>query len=157
VAEICSRLLLATDAPSVATANPTEKSMANYPKDFRYSKDHEWVHPQTGGKARVGITEFAQRQLGDIVFVELPKVGDKFEANRPFGSVESVKAVSELYAPASGTVSSINEELNDSPELINDDAHSDGWIIELKLTKAAELDALLSADEYEAYLAEESA
>ncbi|MFE5583321.1 glycine cleavage system protein GcvH [Kitasatospora sp. NPDC056531] len=130
--------------------------MANYPKDFRYSKDHEWVQPTVDGKARVGITEYAQRQLGDVVFVELPKVGAKFEANRPFGTVESVKAVSELYAPASGTVSAINEELNDEPELINTDAHSGGWIIELKLTKTSELEALLSAAEYEAYVAEGS-
>ncbi|MFF2141757.1 glycine cleavage system protein GcvH [Kitasatospora sp. NPDC058190] len=129
--------------------------MAYYPKEFRYSKDHEWVQPTTDGKARVGITEYAQKQLGDIVFVELPKVGNKFDVGKAFGTVESVKSVSELYAPVSGTVSAINEDLSDEPELINTDAHTDGWIIELKLTTASELEALLSAAEYEAYIAEE--
>ncbi|MFD7450627.1 glycine cleavage system protein GcvH [Kitasatospora sp. NPDC059827] len=119
-----------------------------YPKDFKYTDSHEWVQPTGKGKARVGITDHAQRQLGDIVFVELPKAGDTFDAGRPFGSVESVKSVSELYAPVSGKVTAINEDLNDAPEDINDDAHA-AWIIELELTKPAELDDLLTVAQYE--------
>ncbi|MFJ8475668.1 glycine cleavage system protein GcvH [Kitasatospora sp. NPDC094011] len=127
-----------------------------YPKDYRYTKEHEWVHVTGKDKARVGITEYAQRQLGDIVFVELPKVGATFVAGRPFGTVESVKAVSELYTPASGKVAAVNEGLNESPEDIGDDPHG-AWFIELDLTKPAELDALLTAAQYEAYIKEESA
>ncbi|MFF2077997.1 glycine cleavage system protein GcvH [Kitasatospora sp. NPDC058162] len=126
-----------------------------YPKDFKYTKEHEWVHATGKGKARVGITDYAQRQLGDIVFVELPEVGREFEAGRPFGSVESVKSVSELYAPVSGKVAAINGDLDSDPEDVNADAHA-AWMIELDLTKPAELDDLLAAAEYEAYIAEES-
>ncbi|MEV7599068.1 glycine cleavage system protein GcvH [Kitasatospora sp. NPDC089797] len=128
-----------------------------YPKDFKYTKDHEWVQPTGKSRARVGITEYAQNQLGDIVFVELPKVGAAFEVGRPFGTVESVKSVSELYAPVSGKVAAVNEELNDAPEDINHDPHGDGWMVEVDLAEPAELDALLTAAQYEAYLKEESA
>ncbi|MBD0692955.1 glycine cleavage system protein GcvH [Streptomyces sp. CBMA123] len=126
-----------------------------YPKDFKYTEEHEWVQTTGKNKARVGITDYAQRQLGDIVFVELPKVGATFEAGQSFGSVESVKSVSELYVPVSGKVAAVNEDLNDSPEEINSDAHG-VWMIELDLTKPAELNGLLTAATYEAYLKERS-
>ncbi|MFD5462923.1 glycine cleavage system protein GcvH [Kitasatospora sp. NPDC127059] len=126
-----------------------------YPKDFKYTKEHEWLQSTGKDKTRVGITDYAQRQLGDLVFVELPKVGDTFEIGQPFGSVESVKSVSELYAPVSGKVSAINEALSGEPEEINADAHG-AWIIELDLTAPAELDDLLTAEQYEAYIAQES-
>ncbi|MFE3501175.1 glycine cleavage system protein GcvH [Kitasatospora sp. NPDC059146] len=124
-----------------------------YPKDFKYTDSHEWVQPTGRNKARVGITDHAQRQLGDIVFVELPKVGDTFDAGRPFGSVESVKSVSELYAPVSGKVTAINEDLDAAPEDINEDAHAT-WLIEVELTEPAELDTLLTAAQYEALIKE---
>ncbi|HEY6250717.1 MAG TPA: glycine cleavage system protein GcvH [Candidatus Angelobacter sp.] len=124
-----------------------------YPRDYKYTKEHEWIHPQ-GNTAEVGITDYAQESLGDIVFVELPKPGVQLAAGKSFGTVESVKAVSELYAPASGKVAAINEALNQSPENINQDAHS-AWMIKIELSNPKELDGLLSADQYEAYVAEE--
>lgn len=127
----------------------------SYPKEYKYTKEHEWIHPQ-GKTAEVGITSYAQESLGDIVFVELPKTGVQLAAGKSFGTVESVKAVSELYAPASGKVTAINEDLNHSPEQINEDAHS-AWMIKLELTDPKELDGLMSADQYEAYVAEEKA
>ncbi len=129
-----------------------KKNMA-YPKDYRYTKEHEWIQVK-GNTALVGITDHAQESLGDIVFVELPKVGAQMDAGKSFGTVESVKAVSELYAPASGKVSEINESLNQSPEAINKDAHS-AWMIKLDLANPKEADALMSADDYEKYIAEE--
>lgn len=125
----------------------------SYPENYRYAKSHEWLEVD-GKTGIIGITDYAQSSLGDIVFVELPKVGDKLEAGSPFGSVESVKAVSELYAPASGTVIEINEELNDEPETINTDAN-ETWIIKLSLT-GGEADDLLSAADYEKFVAEET-
>ncbi|MFE8597545.1 glycine cleavage system protein GcvH [Archangium violaceum] len=130
--------------------------MANVPSDLKYTKDHEWVRVN-GKTAVVGITDHAQRQLGDVVYVELPKVGDTFEAAEPFGSIESVKAVSEAFAPLSGKVTKVNEELNESPELINDEPYGDGWIVEIELSNSKQLDGLLSASQYEEYLKEESA
>ena len=124
-----------------------------YPKDYRYTKEHEWIQVK-GNTALVGITDHAQESLGDIVFVELPKVGAQMEAGKSFGTVESVKAVSELYAPASGKVSEINESLNQSPEAINKDAHS-AWMIKLELSDAKQADGLMSAEDYEKYIAEE--
>lgn len=125
-----------------------------YPTNYRYTREHEWI--ETGSKtAKVGITDHAQDSLGDIVFVELPKVGDKVEKGKVFGSVESVKAVSDLYAPATGTVTAINEELAASPEKINADAHA-AWIMQIEVSNPSELDALLTADAYEAYAKEES-
>lgn len=125
-----------------------------YPTNYRYTREHEWI--ETGDKTvKVGITDHAQDSLGDIVFVELPKVGDKVERGKVFGSVESVKAVSDLYSPASGTVTAINEELTTSPEKINADAHS-AWIMKIELSNPSELDALLTADAYEAYAKEET-
>jgi glycine cleavage system H protein len=125
-----------------------------YPAGYRYTKEHEWISV-AGNTGTVGITDYAQNSLGDIVFVDLPKVGDALEAGKIFGSVESVKAVSDLFSPVSGTVTAINEELKDAPEQVNADANST-WMLKLDLTNAAELDALLSAEQYEAFIAEET-
>jgi glycine cleavage system H protein len=124
-----------------------------YPKDYKYTKEHEWlqISDKTG---LVGITDHAQEALGDIVFVELPKIGSTLERGKPFGTVESVKAVSELYAPASGKVVAINESLNQAPEEINKDAHR-AWMIKIELTNDDEVKSLLSAEDYEKYVAEE--
>ncbi len=124
-----------------------------YPKDFRYTKEHEWIQVN-GSTGTVGITNHAQESLGDIVFVELPKVGTVVQAGKSFGTVESVKAVSELYAPASGKVTAVNDALNQSPEDINKDAHA-AWMIRIELSNPGETNALLSADDYEKYVAEE--
>jgi glycine cleavage system H protein len=124
-----------------------------YPKDYKYTKEHEWIQA-SGNSASVGITEHAQESLGDIVFVELPKVGAQLQAGKTFGTVESVKAVSDLFAPASGQVTAVNETLNQSPENINKDAHA-AWMIKLELSNPAEVNGLLSADDYEKYIAEE--
>lgn len=129
--------------------------MANTPEDLAYTKDHEWVRVK-GEEAAVGITDHAQQQLGDVVYVELPKVGDKFETSEPFGSVESVKAVSEIYMPMSGNVVEVNDALNDSPELVNEDPYGDGWMIRIKIANASQVDALLTSIEYEDYIKEEA-
>jgi len=118
------------------------------PKDLRYSKEHEWVKDESG-KYRIGITHFAQSELGDIVFVELPQVGDELKADEPFGSVESVKTVSELYAPISGKVVEVNEELEDSPELVNESPYEGAWMVVVEASDESELDALMSAEDYE--------
>jgi glycine cleavage system H protein len=125
-----------------------------YPADYRYTKEHEWISVD-GAAATVGITDYAQSSLGDIVFVELPKVGDPLEAGKIFGSVESVKAVSDLYSPASGAVTAINTDLKDAPEKINADANAT-WMLKLTLKDPAELDKLLTAAQYEAFVAEET-
>ena len=130
--------------------------MANTPEDLSYTKDHEWVRVKEN-LATVGITDHAQHQLGDVVYVELPKVGDKFEASEPFGSVESVKAVSEVYMPLAGSVVEVNENLNDSPEQVNEDPYGEGWMIRIKIDNPSQIDALLTAIEYEDYTKEESA
>lgn len=124
-----------------------------YPKDYKYTKEHEWIQVN-GNSATVGITDHAQHSLGDIVFVELPKVGTVLQAGKSFGTVESVKAVSDLYAPASGKVTAVNDALNQSPENINKDAHG-AWMIKLELTNPSEVNGLLVADDYEKYVAEE--
>ena len=124
-----------------------------YPKDYKYTREHEWIQV-SGNTGLVGITDHAQESLGDIVFVELPKVGGNLDAGRTFGTVESVKAVSELYAPVAGRVVEINESLNQSPEQINKDAHR-AWMVKIELTHPDDLKSLMSADEYEAYIAEE--
>jgi glycine cleavage system H protein len=131
---------------------PLNKKMA-YPKDYKYTKEHEWIQVK-GNSATVGITDHAQESLGDIVFVELPKVGAQVEAGKSFGTVESVKAVSELYAPASGKVVEVNDSLNQGPEAVNQDAHA-AWMIKLELTNPSQADGLMSADDYEKYVAEE--
>jgi glycine cleavage system H protein len=125
-----------------------------YPTDFKYTKEHEWIRAD-GKNATVGITNYAQESLGDIVFVELPKVGSEIVAGKTFGSVESVKAVSDLYAPASGVVAEVNAELSTAPEKINKDAHS-AWLIKITLKNPAELTSLLSAQDYEKFVSEEA-
>ena len=119
----------------------------NVPAQWKYSEEHEWVKVE-GALATVGITEFAQAELGDIVFVELPKVGDTLAFGEPFGSVESVKTVSELYAPVSGKVVKVNEALNDSPEKVNASPYDEGWMIVVELTNPDELDQLWTAEKY---------
>ena len=123
-----------------------------YPADYKYTKEHEWVKIE-GDTGTIGITDYAQNSLGDIVFVELPKVGAALEKGKTFGTVESVKAVSDIYAPVSGTVTAINEELTKSPEKINSDAHG-SWIVKVKLNGAP--DGLMSAADYEKFIAEEA-
>jgi glycine cleavage system H protein len=122
-----------------------------YPDDFRYTKEHEWIKVE-GDKATIGITDFAQNQLGDVVFVELPKPGDELDAHQTLGVVESVKAVSDIYSPVSGEVTEVNEGLNDDPEILNKDPHKDGWIIKIKVKDKSELEDLMTASEYEKYL-----
>jgi len=124
------------------------------PQELKYSKEHEWVRVE-GNKAYVGITHFAQSELGDIVFVELPEVGDTVEADEPFGSVESVKTVSELYAPVSGKVLEVNESLADSPELVNESPYEKAWMIVVEMSNPAELDDLLDAAGYEKLISEQ--
>ena len=124
-----------------------------YPTDFKYTKQHEWIKAD-GSSASIGITNYAQESLGDIVFVEMPKVGAELTAGKAFGTVESVKAVSDLYAPASGTVTEVNSELATAPEKINKDAHS-AWIMKINLKNPGELNSLLSAADYEKFVAEE--
>ena len=125
-----------------------------YPANYKYTKEHEWISVD-GKTGTVGITDYAQDSLGDIVFVDLPKVGDALVAGNIFGSVESVKAVSDLYSPVSGTVTAVNEELKDAPEKVNADANAT-WMLKLELKDAAELDALLSAADYEKFVSEET-
>jgi glycine cleavage system H protein len=125
----------------------------SYPADFKYTKEHEWIKSD-GKTATIGITDYAQNSLGDIVFVDLPKPGAEITAGKTFGSVESVKAVSDLYAPASGTVTEVNGELATAPEKINKDAHG-SWMMKLTLKNPGELNGLLSAADYEKFVAEE--
>lgn len=129
--------------------------MANVPESLHYSKDHEWVRVD-GDLAVIGITDHAQEQLGDVVYVELPKPGESFAANESFGSVESVKAVSEVFTPVSGEVAEVNESLNDEPEKVNNDPYTDGWMIKMKMKSAGEVDSLLTAAEYEDFTKAES-
>ncbi len=126
-----------------------------YPIDYVYSKDHEWisVHDNIG---TIGVTDYAQHELGDVVYVDLPEVGDTFDAGEPFGSVESVKAVSEIFCPIGGEVIEVNFKLEDSPELINQSPHQDAWMIKIRLTNPEEVKELLSAEEYEEYLQEQA-
>ncbi|HEX6774663.1 MAG TPA: glycine cleavage system protein GcvH [Methylomirabilota bacterium] len=126
--------------------------MANVPADLRYTKEHEWAKLE-GDKGRVGITAFAQEQLGDVVFVELPKVGAKVAAMKTFGVVESVKAVSDLFAPLSGEVVEANTELTKKPETVNSDPYGQGWMIVIKLANPKEMDGLMSAADYEKLVA----
>ncbi len=123
-----------------------------YPGTYRYTREHEWID---AGAGKVGITDYAQSTLGDIVFVDLPKVGATIEKGKVFGSVESVKAVSDLYSPVSGTVIEVNEELATAPEKINTDAHG-AWMLKVKITDPSQLDGLLSAEDYEKYVKEET-
>ena len=130
--------------------------MANTPEDNRYARSHEYVHVE-GDVATIGITDYAQKELGDVVFVELPQVGSQLDANDELGSIESVKAVSELFAPVSGEVIEVNEALADKPELVNTDPYGDGWMVRVRLSAPDEADELMSAEEYEEYIEKESA
>jgi glycine cleavage system H protein len=125
--------------------------MANFPDNLQYTKDHEWIRKE-GDVGTIGITDFAQEQLGDVVHVQLPRVGEKFELQDTFGEVESVKTFSELFIPVSGEVLEVNEKLVDTPELVNSSPYGDGWMIKIKIGKAGELDSLLSSSEYEDFV-----
>jgi len=126
----------------------------DFPKDLKYHKEHTWVKVE-GSRALIGITDHAQEELGDIVYVELPERGSESEQDESFGTVESAKAISELFAPVSGRVVDINEDLADQPELINDDPYDSGWLVEVEMSDPSELDSLLTADTYKKYIEEE--
>jgi glycine cleavage system H protein len=126
-----------------------------YPANYRYTNEHEWVDVK-GDVATIGITDYAQHELGDVVFVELPKVGSKIEAGKTFGTVESVKAVSDIYAPASGEVVEANDVLHNTPEKINSDPHGAGWLVKVRLANSSEIKSLMDAAAYEAYIASQS-
>ena len=126
-----------------------------YPEDYLYSKDHEWISVQEN-VGTIGITDYAQHELGDVVYVDLPEDGDTFEAGDPFGSVESVKAVSEVFCPISGEVIEVNSKLEESPELINQSPHQNAWMIKFRLNNPEELKEMLSSEEYEEYLQEQA-
>ena len=124
-----------------------------YPAKFRYTKEHEWIDVN-GNVATIGITDYAQHELGDVVFAEMPKPGTKIETGKSFGTIESVKAVSEIYAPASGEVIETNQELHNTPEKINSDPHGAAWLVKVRLTNPQELGGLMDAAAYEAYIAD---
>jgi len=125
-----------------------------YPPEFLYTKEHEWIQVDES-VGTIGITDFAQKELGDVVFVELPKLGDHVTAAESFGTVESVKAVSEIFSPVSGEVTDVNSKLQNNPELINSDPHGDAWLVRVRLADRREIDKLMTADEYEAYIQKE--
>ena len=127
--------------------------MSNVPRGLYYTEEHEWAKVE-GEQVRIGITDYAQSQLGDVVYVELPEEGDSFEANEPFGVIESVKAASDLYMPIAGTIIEVNSELEDAPELVNEDPYGDGWMILIEPDDLADLENLLSPTEYEALIEE---
>lgn len=126
--------------------------MSNIPENLRYSKDHEWVGVD-GDVATIGITDYAQHSLGDVVYIDMPRVGDKFSAHEAFGSVESVKAVSEIFMPVSGEITEVNDGLNDTPEAVNNDPYASGWMVKVTMDNPGEADAMLSSEEYDEYLA----
>lgn len=130
--------------------------MTTTPEDNRYAKSHEYVHLE-GDTATIGITDYAQKELGDVVFVELPQVGSQLEQGDELGSIESVKAVSELFSPVTGEVIEVNELLADKPDLVNTDPYGDGWMVRIKVSAADELDELMTAEEYEEYVEKEAA
>lgn len=125
----------------------------SYPTDLRYTKEHEWIRDNGDGTATVGITDFAQSELGDIVFVEIEPEGFEFEQDEVFGTVEAVKTVSELFAPVSGEIVDINEQLEMEPELVNDDPYGDGWMVKISVKEESQLDDLMSPDEYKEIVA----
>ena len=129
--------------------------MSNIPENLHFSKDHEWVEVD-GDIATIGITDYAQHSLGDVVYIDMPRVGDKFLAHEAFGSVESVKAVSEIFVPVAGEITEVNDGLNDTPEAVNNDPYHAGWMVKVKMDNHLEADAMLSAVEYEEYLAASS-
>lgn len=126
--------------------------MSKIPENLRYSKDHEWVLVD-GDVATIGITDYAQASLGDVVYVDLPRAGDGFGTHEAFGSVESVKAVSEIFTPVAGEIVAVNDSLNETPEKVNSDPYGDAWFIKIKMNNPGETDAMLSSEEYEEYLA----
>ena len=130
------------------------RRMTNATANLLYSEEHEWVLQLDGNRVRIGISDYAQKQLGDIVFVENPAVDDEITANESMGTIESVKAVSELYAPMSGSVVRVNEELDDTPETINENPYEAGWLIEVEISNPEELDSLLDEGEYKAFISE---
>jgi glycine cleavage system H protein len=129
--------------------------MSNIPENLRYSKDHEWVSVE-GDVASIGITDYAQSSLGDVVYVDLPRTGDKFGAHESFGSVESVKAVSEVFTPIAGEIVEVNDALNDDAEKVNSDPYGEAWFIKVKMDNPGDADKLLSGEEYEEYLSSQS-
>ncbi len=126
-----------------------------YPKDYRYTKEHEWIKVD-GGNGTIGITDYAQHELGDVVFVEMPKVGTQLEARQSFGTIESVKAVSEIFSPVAGEVIETNPALADTPEQINKDPHGAAWLIKVRLADSKEVSTLMDAAAYEAYIADQA-
>lgn len=124
-----------------------------YEDDRRYSKEHEWIRLDGDGSATVGVTDYAQEELGDVVFVELPEVGASFDQDDEVGTIESVKAVSSLFTPVSGTILEVNEEIAERPELVNEDPHGEGWLLRLEVAAAEQLDGLMSAEEYQEHIA----
>ena len=129
--------------------------MSAYPDDRRYTKSHEWIRLD-GDVATVGISDHAQKELGEIVFVELPEVGEIFDANEEFGTIESVKAVSELFLPVAGEILELNKVLTDEPGAVNEDPHGDGWLVKIKISSDAELDELMNGSTYEKFIEEEA-
>lgn len=127
-----------------------------YPGDYRYSKDHEWVK-QEGEEFVVGVTDFAQSELGDVVYVEPPEVGSSFDADDEVGTIESVKAVAEVYAPMGGEVTAVNEALEEAPEKVNEDPHGEGWLFRLRAESETDVDSLMSAEAYKAFISQEDA
>jgi glycine cleavage system H protein len=127
-----------------------------YPQEFLYTKDHEWIRVDAS-TGTIGITDYAQKELGDIVYVELPKVGDPVTAGEPLGTIESVKAVSEIFSPVTGAVAAVNPRLQNSPEMLNADPHGEAWLLRVRLADRSEIEKLMTADEYEAFLQEEKA
>jgi glycine cleavage system H protein len=125
-----------------------------YPQEFLYTKEHEWIRVDAE-IGTIGITDHAQKELGDIVYVELPKPGEHVAANESFGTVESVKAVSEIYSPVSGEVAAVNTKLQNNPEMLNSDPHGEAWLIQVRLSDRSEIEKLMTADEYEAYIQKE--
>ncbi|MGB9484603.1 MAG: glycine cleavage system protein GcvH [Terriglobia bacterium] len=125
-----------------------------YPQEFLYTKEHEWIRVDEK-IGTIGITDHAQKELGDIVYVELPKPGEHVTANESFGTVESVKAVSEIYSPVSGEVAAVNTKLQNNPEMLNSDPHGEAWLVQVRLSDRSEIEKLMTADEYEAYIQKE--
>jgi glycine cleavage system H protein len=140
--------------PARKSGNVLREAVMEVPPGLRYSKEHEWVAIEDSA-ATIGITDYAQNRLGEIVYVELPAVGDKISKDDPFGVVESVKAVSDIYAPVSGTVTEVNEDLPQSPETVNEDPYGDGWLVKVKMSDPSEVDDLMDQDEYEERIASE--
>ncbi|MDO8963800.1 MAG: glycine cleavage system protein GcvH [Coriobacteriia bacterium] len=126
-----------------------------YPADLKYDKEHEWVRVE-GDTAVIGISHFAQDQLGEVVYVDLPSVGDELTAGETFGEIESVKSVSELYSPVTGEIVEVNDDLDNAPETVNSDPYGEGWMVKIKLADPSQVDAMMSSDEYESFVANEA-